>query len=167
MATSGTSAGAKAIFWGGLACGVLDISQAFLAWGLLMKIPPYRILQSVAGGALGQASFQMGWRSAVLGLGFHFLIAFGAATVYWVASQRIHFMIRHVLVSGMIYGECVYVFMNFVVVPLSALHRFPIFSLAHILTGPIGHTILVGLPIALIARRYSAKAGRSGDVVPL
>ena len=144
----------KAIFWGGLACGVLDISQAFLAWGILMKVPPEVILHSVASGALGKASFQMGWKSAALGLGFHFLIAFGAATVYWVASRRIRFLIEHALPAGVIYGECVYVFMNFVVVPLSAIHRFPIYSLPHILTGPFGHAILVGPPIALVARHY-------------
>lgn len=147
--------GAKAIFWGGLTCGVFDISQAFLAWGLLMNVPPVRILQSVASGALGSQSFQMGWKSGVIGLGFHFLIAFGAATVYWFASRHIRFTIEHAFVAGIIYGECVYLFMNFVVVPLSAIHRFPTFSTAHILTGPIGHTILVGPPIALIARHYS------------
>lgn len=155
------SSGIKAIFWGGLACGVFDISQAFLAWGLVMKVPPHRILQSVASGVLGQSSFQMGWRSAVIGLGCHFLIAFGAATVYWLASRHIGFMIDHAFVSGMIYGECVYVVMNFVVVPLSAIHRLPIYSLPHILTGPIGHAILVGPPIALMARRYSEASLRS------
>jgi len=161
MAATGASAGAKAVFWGGLVCGILDISQAFLAWGLIQNVSPILILQSVASGALGRQSFHMGWRSAALGLGFHFLIAYGAATVYWIASRRIQFMVNQAVLSGMIYGECVYLFMNFVVVPLSAIHRFPIYSLPHILTGPIGHTILVGPPIALVARHFSSAAGRS------
>jgi hypothetical protein len=99
----------------------------------------------------------MGWKSGLAGLGFHFLIAFGAATVYWIGSRRIRFMLDHPLVAGVIFGECVYLFMNFVVVPLSAIHSFPTYSLPHILTGPIGHAILVGPPIALIARHYSAR----------
>jgi len=148
---------ARAIFWGGLLCGVLDISQAFLAWGLLMNVPPYRILQSVANGALGQRSFVMGWRSAVLGLFFHFVIAFGAATVYWVASRFIHWMIEHPVPAGMIYGECVYLFMNLVVVPLSEIGHRPAITLPQILTGPIGHVILVGPPIALAVKRYSGR----------
>jgi len=155
---STSSSATRAILFGGLACGILDISQAFLAWGLLMNVPPIRILQSVASGLLGRASVQLGWKSAVLGLFLHFVIAFGAATVYWIASRRIHFMIDHALLAGVLYGECVYLFMNFVVVPLSAIHRFPNFTLPHILTGPIGHAILVGPPIAFFARKYSSRA---------
>lgn len=150
----------RSIFFGGLACGVLDISQAFLAWGLLMNVAPIRILQSVASGALGSASYRMGWRSALLGLGFHFLVAFSAAAVYWIGSRWIPFMINHALLAGVLYGECVYLFMNYVVVPLSAIHRFPTYSLPNILTGPIGHAILVGPPIALIARRFSGSPAR-------
>ncbi len=120
-----------------------------------MNVPPYRILQSVASGILGQRSFILGWRSATLGLLLHFFIAFGAATVYWIASRRIGFLADRPIPAGLLYGECVYIFMNFVVVPLSAIGHFPKFTLPHVLTGPIGHTVLVGLPIALMARRYS------------
>jgi len=150
---------ARAIFWGGLWCGVLDISQAFLAWGLLMNVPPYRILQSVASGALGPRSFQLGWKSAALGLFFHFVIAFGAATVYWMASRFVRFMVDHPLLAGIFYGECVYLFMNLVVLPLSAIGHRPAITLPQILTGPIGHAVLVGPPIALAVRQYSALDG--------
>jgi len=123
-----------------------------------MNVPPYRILQSVASGILGQRTYALGWQSATLGLFLHFLIAFGAATVYWIASRHIRFLIDRPILAGLIYGECVYLFMNFVVVPLSAIHHFPKFTLPQILTGPIGHTILVGLPIALMARKYTMPA---------
>ena len=146
----------RAIFFAGLVCGVLDITQAMLAWGLLMNVPPQRILQSVASGALGAVSFQLGWKSAVAGVFFHFVIAFGAATVYWLASRRLPFILDRPVEAGLLYGECVYLFMNFVVVPLSRIHHFPSFTLPHILTGPIGHPLLVGLPIALIIRKYGS-----------
>ena len=150
-----STAAAPAIFWGGLLCGIFDITQAMLAWGLLLNVPPYRILQAVASGALGGKAFALGWQSAVLGLFFHFVIAFGAATVYWVASRSIRFMVERPLVAGIIYGECVYLFMNMVVVPLSQIGHRPAMTLPQILTGPIGHAILVGPPIAFMARRYS------------
>jgi hypothetical protein len=151
---------AKAILTGGLLAGVLDISQAFLAWGF-MGISPYRILQNVAAGALGKASFQMGLRSAALGLLFHFFIAFTAATVFWLASRALPALVDRPVVYGLLYGELVYVFMNFVVVPLSALRHFPVFSTAHIVTGPIGHPFLVGLPIALTARAFNRTSNAS------
>jgi hypothetical protein len=44
-----------AIFWGGLACGVFDITQACIAWGIQNHLPPMRIFQSVAAGVLGRS----------------------------------------------------------------------------------------------------------------
>jgi hypothetical protein len=63
--TSSSSSNALlAIFWGGLACGVLDITQACVAWGIQNHLPPLRIFQSVASGLLGPKSFQGGAKTA-------------------------------------------------------------------------------------------------------
>jgi len=143
-----------AIFWGGLMCGVFDITQAFIAFGIQNGAKPATILQSVASGLLGVKAFQGGARTAALGAGLHFVIAFGAATVYYVASRWIPFMTGHAVFSGLLYGEMVFLFMHFVVVPLSAAPPGK-FTMAVLITGPIGHMFLVGLPIALAARKYS------------
>ena len=142
-----------AIFWGGLMCGVFDITQAFVAYGIQFRVPPVRILQSVASGVLGPRAFQGGAKSAALGAVLHFVIAFGAATVYWVASRWIPFMTTHAVISGLLYGEMVFWFMHLVVVPLSAASPGK-FSMATIITGPVGHMFLVGLPIALATRKF-------------
>lgn len=144
-----------AIFWGGLACGVFDITQAFIAWGL-MGIPPVRILRHIASGLLGPTAYRGGAGTAALGLLLHFVIAFGAATVFYIASRWILFMTDHAVISGLLYGECVFLFMNFVVVPLSRAPKGR-FTLATLITGPIGHTLLVGLPIALSVRRFAPR----------
>jgi uncharacterized membrane protein YagU involved in acid resistance len=143
-----------AIFWGGLACGVLDITQACVAWGIQNGISPPRIFQSVAAGLLGRSAFQGGAKTAALGLALHFLIAFSAAAVYYAASRKIKLLIERHVIAGLLYGEAVWLFMNFVVIPLSAAQSGP-FTTAAILTGPIGHPFLVGLPISLAVRRYS------------
>lgn len=144
----------QAIFWGGLACGVLDISQAFLAWGLESGVKPVMILHHIASGVLGPKAYQGGATTAVLGAVLHFVIAFGDATVYYIASRWLTFMTSHAFVSGMLYGEAVFLFMHFVVVPLSAAGKSH-FTMATLITGPIGHMFLVGLPIALAVRKYS------------
>jgi hypothetical protein len=64
-------------------------------------------------------------------------------------------MTQRAVLSGMLYGEMVFLFMNYVVVPLSAIHRFPTYTMPLIITGPIGHLFLVGLPIALAVRKFS------------
>ena len=74
-----------AIFWGGLLAGIFDITQAFIGFGL-SGAKPYRILQHIAGGVFGARSMQMGWTSALLGLMFHFTIAFEAAAVYYFSA---------------------------------------------------------------------------------
>ena len=142
-----------AVFWAGLFAGALDLTQAFVGFGLL-GAPPYRILQHIAGGLVGVRSYQMGWPSAALGLAVHFTIAFTAAIVYFGLSRKIQVLNQHSILSGLLYGEAVFLFMYFVVIPLSALGPAQ-FNVATYITGPIGHPLLVGLPIALSVRRFT------------
>jgi uncharacterized membrane protein YagU involved in acid resistance len=145
-----------AIFWGGLACGVFDITQAFIAFGLQFHLRPSQVLQSVASGLLGPKSFQGGTKTAALGLFLHFLIAFVWAVIYFVASRQIAFLTERPVIAGLLYGEFVWVMMNCVVVPLSVIHRWPPRTdPASMITGPILHTVLVGLPIALAVSRWA------------
>jgi len=145
------------VFWGGLICGILDLSSAIGGY-YFRGVPPVRILQSVAAGALGRESFNGGARTATLGLFFHFLIAFTAAAVFYLASRKITFLTAHPVISGLIYGELVFLFMHFVVIPLSASPRGPItVSFAFLLAGPLGQPFPVGLPIALAVSRFACK----------
>ncbi|HLJ29581.1 MAG TPA: hypothetical protein VKY85_22920 [Candidatus Angelobacter sp.] len=143
-----------AIFWGGLACGALDITQAFVAWGLQDGVKPVTLLQHIASGVLGPKAFQGGAPTAALGAVLHFFIAFTAAAVYYTASRWLTFMTTQAVLSGLLYGEAVFLLMHFVVVPFSAAAKGQ-FTLATLTTGPVGHMFLVGLPIALAVRRYS------------
>jgi uncharacterized membrane protein YagU involved in acid resistance len=97
---------------------------------------------------------EMGWTSAALGLIFHFTIAFTAAAVYYAASRMLRVLVDHAVVCGLLYGELVFLFLYFVVLPLSAVGPAH-FNVATYITGPIGHTLLVGLPIGLSVRRFA------------
>lgn len=146
------------IVYGGLAVGVLDIAEAFAFWWMRSGVSPSRILQSVASGLIGAEAYKGGWATAALGLLLHFLIAFIIAAVYYAASLRLPSLITRAVVCGLVYGVAVYFVMNYVVLPLSAFPQRPgPFSLAPFLNGVIGHALLVGLPVALFARR-SARA---------
>ena len=155
LATMKAKGALPAIFWGGLLAGVLDLTQAFIGFSL-MGSTPFRILQRIAGGIFGTHSRDMGWTSAAIGLVCHFAVAFGAATVYYVASRKLRLLVERPVLCGLFYGELVFLFMYFVVIPLSAIGH-PQFNIATYLTGPIGHPLLVGLPIALCIRRFSAE----------
>jgi hypothetical protein len=142
-----------AVLWAGFACGVLDITAALVVYGFF-GAKPMRLLQGIASGLLGPSAFDGGLATALLGLLCHFVIAFGAAAVFFFASRSFGFLIERAVVSGALYGVAVYFFMNLVVVPLSAAAKRP-FSLRMMIVGVIIHIFCVGLPISLTVRRFS------------
>ena len=144
---------AKAISIAGLTCGALDISAALVVYGL-MGSKPLRLLQGIAGGILGPRTYSGGTSTALLGLALHFVIAFGAAAVFFLATRALPLLLNHAVVSGVLYGIAVYFFMNRVVVQLSAATKFP-FSVKMMLIGVIIHIFCVGIPISLSIRRYA------------
>jgi hypothetical protein len=93
--------------------------------------------------------------TAALGLACHYFIAFSAAIVYYVASRWLPILLQHAIICGALYGVTVYFFMNRIVVPLSAARRFP-FSWVMMFIGITIHIFCIGLPIALLVRRFSA-----------
>lgn len=143
-----------AILWGGLVCGVLDITAALVVYGAF-GARPIPLLQGIAAGILGSRSFQGGLPTALLGLLCHFLIAFSAATVFVLASRRMPFLVRNPLLSGVLYGIAVYYVMQGVV-RLSAARHYP-FSVKMMIIGVVIHIFCVGLPIAIAARLFSAR----------
>ena len=142
------------IFWGGLIAGTLDICAACLTSWLRAGVGPVRVFHSVASGLLGAAAFDGGAKTAVLGLALHFLIATGATVVFYLASRKMMFLIERPVTFGLLYGVAVYAFMNFVVLPLSNVARRPIPVSGRII-GVLIIMFCIGLPIALVVRRYS------------
>jgi hypothetical protein len=148
------------ILFGGLAIGVLDFLDATLFFGHYSGAPFQRIWQGVSSGLLGtEAARAGGWNTAILGIFLHFVISFLIATTYWIAARNIALLLRHPVVSGLIFGVIAHLVMKYVVVPLSAIGTVSPYTLPNFLNSVIGHALLVGLPVALIAA-WSAKRSR-------
>lgn len=144
----------KAILYGTLAVGVLDGLDAIIFFGMRSGATPGRIFQGIASGVLGRtASLQGGASTALLGVLLHFFIAFCVVTTFYLVSRGAPVLIRHAIVSGILYGLAVYVVMNYVVIPLSAIGpRAAAIPLAVHINGVLIHAFSVGLPSALAAR---------------
>jgi uncharacterized membrane protein YagU involved in acid resistance len=140
-----------AITVGGLIVGVLDLAYAIVVYS---PRKPMLIPQTIASGLLGMKSYSGGMETAALGVFLHFVIAFGAATVYYLASRKLPFMVSRAVLSGLVYGASVYAFMHIVVLPLSSA---PHSHMRLIYRGFefVEHWICVGLPISLSVRHYS------------
>lgn len=141
----------QAIFWGGLVAGVLDAVDGVIAFGT-QGLNPIQVLQYIASGALGKSAFRGGLATAAIGAAFHFGIAWVVAAVFVLASRRLRALKTHAVPVGLLYGTAVYFFMNYLVLPLSAVAP-AAFQLGLFLNGVFGHALFVGLPISLFARR--------------
>src|SRR5690349_24894420 len=135
----------RAILYGTLTVGILDITDAIVFFGLRNGARPIRIFQSIAAGLLGRASFGGGVKTAILGGFLHFSIAFAIVTTFVLVSERLPALRQHPIAYGLLYGVAVYLFMNLVVLPLSAVGR-PTFVLPVAINGVLIHMFAVGLP---------------------
>ena len=150
----------RVILLGGLIAGTLDITAAFVNSALHHGRGPIGILQGIASALLGPDSYNGGLATAALGLGLHFLIATVACAVFYVASRKIKFLVQQAIVSGLLYGVAVYLFMYHVVLPLAFSRRFP-YTFAQVLTAVIIHMLFVGLPISLTVRGWRSKSEKN------
>jgi hypothetical protein len=142
----------KVIAGATLLVGTLDISDAFIFYSL-RGVTPTRILQGIASGVLGRAAFGMGNRSALLGLFFHFFIAFSATTVFLLASRKLP-LARYPFLYGTLFGVALYIVMNYMVLPLSKIGLRPTPPLVPLINGVAALVFCIGIPLAFIARRY-------------
>jgi hypothetical protein len=143
----------SAILTGGFVAGFFDICYAVIYSYARSGVPPSRILQSVASGLLGRDAYSGGAATATLGLGLHFFMTLLMAAAYVVAARWRPVLVHRHILCGALYGAFLYAFMNLVVLPLSRFPPRPAPALITMITGLIVHMFLVGVPIALAARR--------------
>jgi hypothetical protein len=147
-----------------LIVGTLDITYAIVASYLRAGVSPQRLLQSVAYGWFGAASYSGGWPTAAAGLGFHFFIAFTITAIFFAASTRLRWLTARPFVAGPLYGIGVYVVMNYVVIPLSRIGLRPFPPLTVFIPGILVHMFVIGTPIALGARAWRRRTGAANRV---
>jgi len=140
-----------AILVGGLIVGVLDLIYAILVYS---PQRPIRVAQTIASGILGAKSYSGGASTVTLGVILHFIIALGAAAVYYAASRKLGILVDRAILSGLIYGALVYLFMHIIVLPVSAVPKGHM-PLIYQVSEFVEHWFCVGLPIALSVRHYS------------
>jgi hypothetical protein len=132
----------RPILIGGAIAGTLDKIPGFITFGL-------RSPQGIAAGLIGRsAAFQGGAATWILGMLLHFFIAFTAAAIYCLASRKLAFLADSWLVCGLFYGVAVFLVMNLVVLPMSALHLAGPYQLRGLITGILGNMVMIGLPIS-------------------
>ncbi|SRR6266404_1140220 len=157
VTAAGLPSAFETIVYGGLAIGILDFIDASMFFPLYFGTSFQRVWQGPASGLLGrEASIAGGWNTALLGIFLHFVVAFCIATVYYLASRYL-FIVRRPVIVGLLSGVMANLVMQQIIIPLSAIGpRTNPEQIGSVLNSFIGHALLVGLPVALIAS-WSAK----------
>jgi len=142
------------VLWIGLLAGTLDITEN-LIFNQLRGISPKMVFQYIASGLVGRKAFQSGLGSVALGVVLHYAIALTWTGIFYLASRGVLIAIRRPIVSGLVYGCVIYLFMNFVVLPLSGVpHTRNAVTLASRVNGVLALLLCIGLPVSLLVRRY-------------
>lgn len=144
----------RAMLIGGLVAGTLDLLDAFIFSYVRSGAMPVRILHAIASGLVGrEAAVGGGATTAALGFAVHFCIATTMAAFYVLLSRWWQVFTRRPVVMGILYGVGAYFFMNYVVLPLSAIRAGGAAPWPSFINGVLIHAFGVGLPIALVTRK--------------
>lgn len=139
-----------------LIIGLLDvILQQWLVLTYYLKIPFNTAFQYIASGLLGNAAFQGGLVTVLLGLVLHLFIIFVIASIFILSADRIPLLRRYAIPASLLYGFLVPVVMSFIVVPLSAAPALPMPAPIQLAELFLKNVVLVGLPLGIIVERSS------------
>src|SRR5580765_7950390 len=85
----------ETIVFGGLAIGIGDFIDGSTFFPLYYGITFQQVWWGPASGIIGrEAARAGGWNTALFGMLMHFVVAFCIATVYYLFSRNISFLIR-------------------------------------------------------------------------
>jgi uncharacterized membrane protein YagU involved in acid resistance len=142
----------RAILTGGALAGLLDILFA-ISFAAYNGLPPQRLLQIVASGALGEAAFTGGSAAAAIGLACHFALSFVWMALFFFAARRMPALAARPLLTAVGYGLLVLLAMRLVVLPLSAFPRPVRFNAFSWGMDLLSHIFLFSLPIVWATRK--------------
>lgn len=143
----------KAALVGGLIGGAIDIAYAMIVSYVTRGMMPDTLLRVVAAGLLGPDVIANGGPAeSALGAGLHFGICIAMALAFCLASIAVPLLRRWWFVTGPVYGIGLYVIMNYVVLPLSALAATKHPEGWRMIGELASHVLGVGLVIAGTAR---------------
>src|SRR5438105_946313 len=138
----------KTVLITGLFVGTTDLVSAYITQ--LIKTGKYadKMLLYIAGGGLGlERSMQGGNGTALLGLFFHYFIAFSFTLFFFWIFPRLKFLSFNKYLVGMLYAVFVALVMNQLILRLTPLPVGPL-NVSLAIPGWLTLGVVLGIPIA-------------------
>ncbi|MDG3581159.1 hypothetical protein [Galbibacter pacificus] len=135
--------------------GTLDILAAVLLT-LYYGGDPIKMLGYIASGALGTKALSGALYYVVIGLFFHYGIAFVWTVIFMWGYKKVPFLSQHRILTGMAYGLIIWSVMDLIIIPLSLITPGP-FNIARAITGALILILAIGLPLSFITKNKFPK----------
>jgi hypothetical protein len=145
----------KAVLLTTLVAGTLDIIAAHVHQTFLRGEFPSKMFYVIAGGAIGlEKALSGGPVIFILGIFIHYFISFSFTLFFFLLLPVLSRNSQNKYVNGVLYAVFVWVTMNFIVLPMTALPDSPFVFNIHQVVGFFILVAVFGLPISLMADRY-------------
>jgi hypothetical protein len=143
----------SAIITTGFIAGIMDGTAAVIQYLIKGGSHPENIFKYIASAMLGPSALKGGWDIVALGILFHLCIAMiFAAFFYWI-YPHLGKLRDTTIITGILYGLCVWAIMNLVVVPLSRIGQLPFHPVKMMIAGGI-LILFIGIPVSLLTHKY-------------
>ncbi|MDI3318994.1 hypothetical protein [Pinibacter soli] len=145
----------KTIAWAGLLVGTLDILAAVVNFKIATGKDPVLIFQYIASAVFGKDAYN-GSLMPVLGLIFHFIIAYIFTIIFFFIYPKLKLYKYNAVLTGIAYGIVIWIVMNVAVVPLSRIGKFS-FKLSNVLLQASILIVMIGIPLSFICKCHYLK----------
>lgn len=157
MNTGSPGQAVRIILLAGFVAGTLDIVAAFIQFYINTGKSPLVILQYIASAAVGkERAYSGGAGIYLLGLFFHYVIAYGLTIFFFWIYPYWGVMARNRIITAVIYGIFAWMVTALVIVPLSFIGKFP-GNPAQAAMAILILICMIGLPLSFIIGRYHDK----------
>ena len=155
----------KLILKAGLLVGSLDILAAFIDYYLATGRGPAGVLKFIASGVFGMEAFSGGTSMILLGLLFHFIIAFAFTVFYYWLYSRVKFVAQQPFMFAVLYAIFMWVVTHLVVMPLSnvPLNGRTDLQFWKIVKANLILIFMICVPLILMARKYDEQQSIPGN----
>lgn len=136
-----------------LLAGSLDITAACLQAWFMSGVTPEQVLRYIAGGAFGKTAYSGGLEMPLLGLIFHFFIAFACTACYFWVYPKWRLLGRRLWLDSLLIGLVAWIVTTQIIVPLSHIKASPIILEKALMAIGI-LVVCIGLPIAWGAKKF-------------
>jgi hypothetical protein len=144
----------KMVLLTGLFVGTTDLVAAYVSQWIKTGKFADKMLNYIAGGGIGlENSMNGGNWVQLMGLFFHYFIAFSFTLFFFLIFPRLKFLWYNKYLVGMLYGPFVGLTMGQLILKLTPLPSSP-FSLSNSIVGWLILGVVLGIPIAYNAYKY-------------